>query len=489
MVPNNGLLIESRPTRRKDILVLTAKLDKSVVYADEVKISKAADRRQFVEAVRKKVPTVPVDELESELLKLSDGSAGSQSDKDGREPDPLESMPEHIREEAESMLADPSLIDRVVTDIEACGVVGEQELALTLYLIGTSRLLIRPLSGIVQGISSTGKSYIIERVALLFPEEAVLKATDISPQALYYLQEGALVHRFVVAGERSRKQDDEHAEATRALREMLSSGALNKVVTIRESGRPEAVRIHQPGPIAFIESTTRATIFDEDANRSLLLATDESPAQTRAINEALALSAMGRCLDASEIIQRHHALQRLLDPVTVIVPFAYRLAKSIPDRHPNARRAFPHVLEMVRAVALLHQRQRQRTDDDSIEAAVADFVVARRLLIGPLARLLGGAVTPAVANFGKRLEERHGDKPFSSTGALSRDPILNSKGKVNEYLRALADVGAAEQVEKSAGGKPAVWKLTGPVPEGGAAWLPTVPEVQEIEHASKLVSV
>jgi len=144
---------------------------------------------------------------------------------------------------------------------------------------------------------------------------------------------------------------------------------------------------------------------------------------------------------------------------------------------------------MVGAVALLHQRQRQCPDGDSIEAAVDDYVVARRLLVGPLARLLSGAVTPAVANFGKRLEERYGVEHFSSTEALSHDPILNSKGKVNEYLRALADVGAAEQVEKSAGGKPAVWKLTGPVPEGGAAWLPTVPDVQEVEHASKLVSV
>jgi hypothetical protein len=37
-----------------------------------------------------------------------------------------------------------------------------------------------------------------------------------------------LQHRFIVAGERSRLQNDETAEATRALRELLSAGRLVK---------------------------------------------------------------------------------------------------------------------------------------------------------------------------------------------------------------------------------------------------------------------
>ena len=57
-------------------------------------------------------------------------------------------------------------------------------------------------------------------------------ATSLTPNALYYKEPGSLIHRFVVAGERSRIQDDVHAEATRALREMQASGELTKTVTV-----------------------------------------------------------------------------------------------------------------------------------------------------------------------------------------------------------------------------------------------------------------
>ncbi len=56
-----------------------------------------------------------------------------------------------------------------------------------------------------------------------------------TPNSLYYLPGDSLRNRIIVAGERSRVQDDERAEATRALREMLSSGKLQKLVPIRDA--------------------------------------------------------------------------------------------------------------------------------------------------------------------------------------------------------------------------------------------------------------
>ena len=110
MDADNGLLIEPRLTGRKRVWAVTVKLNGDVVYADEVKISKKAERQQFVEAVRKEVPAVPVDELESELLKLLNDSSHDQSGEHTGGSDLLESTPEHVRKEAESMLADPSLM-------------------------------------------------------------------------------------------------------------------------------------------------------------------------------------------------------------------------------------------------------------------------------------------------------------------------------------------------------------------------------------------
>ena len=140
----------------------------------------------------------------------------------------LQHMPQNTQQEAETMLQHPRLVDVIREDIETMGVAGEYDLALTIYLTGLSRQLDKPLAVRVHGPTASGKSYLISAVTGLFPPETVLQVTQITPQALYYLEPGALRHRFIVAGERSRLQNDETAEATRALRELLSAGRLVK---------------------------------------------------------------------------------------------------------------------------------------------------------------------------------------------------------------------------------------------------------------------
>ena len=61
-------------------------------------------------------------------------------------------------------------------------------------------------------------------------------ADQMTPQALFHMEPGSLKNRFVAAGERSRKENDDTAEATRALREMISSGRLFKLMPTKEGG-------------------------------------------------------------------------------------------------------------------------------------------------------------------------------------------------------------------------------------------------------------
>lgn len=92
-------------------------------------------------------------------------------------------MPDAILAEAEALLRDPHLAQRVCADIETAGVVGERKLALTVYFVGVSAQLEKPLAAINQGASSSGKSYVIARVASL------------TPNALYYFPAGTLRRR------------------------------------------------------------------------------------------------------------------------------------------------------------------------------------------------------------------------------------------------------------------------------------------------------
>lgn len=396
----------------------------------------------------------------------------------------LDEMDPEVRRSAEAMLADPALLEIVLRDIEEMGVVGERPLAATSYLIGTSRLMRKPLAAIVQGGTSTGKTFVPLQASHLFPEEAKWIATDLTTNSLFYMEPGGLMHKLIVAGERRRGADEDNANATRALREMIETGELSKLVPMKIGNIMRTVHLRQPAPIAYVESTTKVDLFDEDANRCFLLGTDESADQTARIVAAQGRRAEETPPDNQPILDRHHALQRLLKRVDVRIPFAVKIAKAIPTQRQEARRAMPQILNMIGTVALLHQRQRAaRTPEngDSIDAAIVDYVIARRLLLGPLGRGLGGGLPSAVAGFAGRLRDNFAQEVFTSVQAMQRDGVLHARSKVNEYLGALQQVGVTECVEPSRGPKPALWKVVGEVPEGGALWLPTVNAQGEFE--------
>ena len=81
------------------------------------------------------------------------------------------------------------------------------------------------------------------------------------------------------------------------------------------------------------------------------------------------------------ILRRHHAFQRLLRPVPVINPFEPLL--SYPDEHLLVRRDHPKYLQLILAVAFLHQMQRPLRQDpelgDYVEATLEDMAMANGL--------------------------------------------------------------------------------------------------------------
>jgi hypothetical protein len=480
----NGLVIDWVRSGRNGMVTLWARLNGELVHTDEVNIKRDKARKQFLNALVEKCPALNRADAERQLLKVADevmvtpeAPAVAPSGKPDAV-DLLAKMPESVRAEARTLLDAPNLMQRVVADIGALGVAGEKELAATVYLIGTSRLLPNPLAAIVQGPSSSGKSYVVKRAASLFPPEAILTATQLTPQSLFYMQPGGLVHRFVVTGERSRLENDDTAEATRALREMLSEGRLSKLLPIKKDGRPETVLVEQDGPIAYIETTTLTRIFNEDANRCILLTSDETPEQTRRILSMLAgVYARGAAVDRQRIIDRHHALQRMLQPQVVLIPYAEKLADAMASYRVEARRAYPQVVSMIQASALLHQRQRQVDSDGRLLAAADDYQLARYLLGLPMARQLGGRISEPAMRFLERLREWFGpEKIFTTPDAKRKES--RSKSSVYGWLAELHDAGMVDKVEAQRGNRAAQWRLSSNAPDPDAtAVLPPVENV------------
>ena len=216
---------------------------------------------------------------------------------------------------------------------------------------------------------------------------------------------------------------------------------------------------------------TSARVFEEDANRCIMLSTDERRSQTRTIMRRLALHASGKMTsDGPRIVARHHALQRLLERREIVIPFAERLADLLEvfaDRV-ECRRAYPMLLALVKASALLHQRQRKTDQDGRLIAEPADYGIAARLLSGPLARTIGESLSDPARRFLDRLlgevDCPVDPLPVPFTAKDVRRRLKTGRSTVAGFLSELEDKGFLDPTEAAAVGRgrpPKAWKPTG----------------------------
>ena len=249
---------------------------------------------------------------------------------------------------------------------------------------------------------------------------------------------------------------------------MLSEGRLSKALPIMVNGQLETKLIEQAGPIGYVESTSATRVFDEDANRCLLLQTDERPRQTRRIITTLASAyAGGEAIDTADVIQRHYAIQRMLKPYIVVVPYAPKLATAFTHSRCEARRAFPQIMSLIQASALCtngNGRWMARADCWLVHE---DYRLARRLLAVPVARQLGSRVSDGAIRFLDRLREWFGEyERFAACEAITREKENSSQSSVYGWFNELGDAGLVEKVKAASGNRAGHWRVT------SANWLP-----------------
>ena len=287
--------------------------------------------------------------------------------------------------EALQLLRDPQLLDRILADFERAGVVGEETNKLVAYLAATSRLLDTPLAVIIQSTSAAGKSALLESVLALLPTEARIKYSAMTGQSLYYMAERELAHKVLAVVE------EQGAErAAYALKLLQSEGELRIASTGKDpqTGRLTTHEYEVRGPVAIFLTTTAVDVDEELLNRCLVLTVDEDREQTRAIHErqrqAQTLAGLLAARERDQVVHLHHNAQRLLRPVLVANPYAESL--TFTDTRTRTRRDHAKYLTLIRAVALLHQHQRERKvvvhggeRVEYIEVTADDVAVANRL--------------------------------------------------------------------------------------------------------------
>jgi energy-coupling factor transporter ATP-binding protein EcfA2 len=129
------------------------------------------------------------------------------------------------------------------------------------------------------GSSGSGKTYLQERVSELIPPEDKIEITQITENAFYYFRQDELRHRLLLI------EDLDGAESSMyPLRELQSKRRISKTVTLKDSkGNLKTVTLTVEGPVSVSGCTTRERIYEDNANRCLLLHIDGSKDQDRKI--------------------------------------------------------------------------------------------------------------------------------------------------------------------------------------------------------------
>jgi hypothetical protein len=353
------------------------------------------------------------------------------------------------------------ILDAVADEVQSRGLVGEERLAKTLYLVLTSRLLDKQVSAGVKGHSASGKSYTVETVTKFFPDEAYLEFTAMSEHALVYSAE-KYTHRTLIVYEVTALREGVEDDMTSYfVRSLLSEGRIKHEVTIRdkETGGFKTEKITKEGPTNLIFTTTKTRVHAENETRILSLATDDSRAQTARVLLELADETNGE-----GDLQPWKDLQRWLAGAEhrVTIPYGQQLARQVPPAAVRLRRDFGSLLALIRAHAILHQATRERDDTGRIIATLDDYTVVRELVADIIAEGIGATVSATVRETVAAVRRLAGSEGVALR--VIADKLDLDKSTVSRRVRVAADGGFLRNLEDKRG-KPSRWIIGDPLPE------------------------
>ena len=378
-----------------NLMVSAASYEDGTFHVDTLDLYSAKARAHYVAQAAQETslaePILKAD-LGRVLLALEQLQDQTIADVLKPEPQPQMSQPDH--EAALALLKAPNLIERVLADFAAVGLVGEETNKLVGYLAAVSRKLDKPLGVVIQSSSAAGKSTLMDAVLAFVPEEEKVKYSAMTGQSLFYMGETNLKHKALTIVE-----EEGASRASYALKLLQSEGELTIASTGKDptSGNLITQQCRVEGPVALLITTTARDIDEELMNRCLVLAVDEGREQTRAIHERQrarrTLEGLFANRERQALTALHQNAQRLLKPLDVLNPFARFL--TFPDQTTRLRRDHEKYLTLIDVIAFVHQHQRPTRSAERagqrveyIEATLADVELANRIAHDVLGRSL-----------------------------------------------------------------------------------------------------
>jgi hypothetical protein len=320
---------------------------------------------------------------------------------------------EKLRSAARAPLQDSKFFSRVLHKLEELGLVGEHQNALVIFLAGVTKVFKKPVSVLVKGNSSSGKSNLLRLVCQLFPTESVLKRASLTDKAPAYGEgtlAGKILYLFEYRGGKGNGKD-----AMYLTRLQQSEGEIaHEFTTASAKRRTTAVAVREGSPVV-LTSTTEKNVFMDDETRFLSIRADDSSELTRQIVIQQFVPMQLKTSEPSTATWRE-AIWILTEksPVFVHPSWLKAVAAQIPVDDTRARRdsaRFRTLLEAVALVASYSDGRRER-DAERLEIQFADYCVAYEILNEAFSSTYRG-VQPQALRVAEAVNELHKERKRS----------------------------------------------------------------------------
>lgn len=375
---------------------------------------------------------------------------------------------------ARNLVATPDFLHRVGDAIGRLGVVGEERNRLVVFLAGITKELDEPVSLIVKGASSSGKSNLLRTALRLFPADAVIERTSLSSKAPAYTD--LTLEKIILFLQEYRGGKD----AQLLIRLLQSEGKITHEATTVAGKNSGTKVMRQKGMPVVMTTTTADQIFEDDATRFLAVHVDQSAQQTLAIAKARVQRSYEPMVPRLRVWQRAVGLITRKEGDFQNPPrWLEYVAEHLPLDQVRVRRDWARFLALCQAIALC----RRGSGEEPANIRFADYIVAYKIFEPALAAT-ARAMHPREVQLVGAVEKLSGGSRHGVTPKAIADLLGWERPLVYKYLEMAAE---HQSLEYESGTHERNQKFVVPARVAHGGFLPS-PRVV-LEHVAELPNV
>ena len=274
---------------------------------------------------------------------------------------------------ADEVLSDKKILFSFKKDTDPL-LVGEEEARLLVLICLVSSITDKPISVVIKGFSSSGKSYLSTTIMKFVPDTFYKFLTEATAKSFFHLNKEAVRHKIVYIAELPGSDSSDYA-----IRSIQSENKLVIQLSIKDPKTNDFFVKEKvvEGPVGFLITTTKFRVNPENETRMFSIFTDPSKEQTSKILWFIA----GEEPENLETEKWKLAFSQLV-PYRVKIPYLELVLSRFPLEIRSRRDAL-RFKTLISVVTLIHQKNREVKEDEKgkyLEATAADYFISKKIM-------------------------------------------------------------------------------------------------------------